>query len=114
MGHAPGGIPQLVEAAGSVIKMAKEKGIKLYTPVDAVIAREIDAKAPTMIAPVQEIPAEWMALDIGPGVIRKFEQVISDSKSILWNGPLGVFEMPNYAEGTFSIARAVGWVAKWM
>jgi phosphoglycerate kinase len=98
---------ELVEAAGSIIKMAKEKGIKLYTPVDAVIAREIDSKASTKIVPVQEIPADWMALDIGPATSLLFSEALYDSKTIVWNGPMGVFEIDAFSRGTLAMVSAV-------
>jgi len=98
---------ELVEVAGSVIKMAKEKGIKLYTPVDAVIAQEIDSKASTKIAPVQEIPHDWMALDIGPATSLLFSEVLYDSKTIIWNGPMGIFEIDAFSRGTSAMVSAV-------
>ena len=98
---------ELVVAAGSVIKMAKEKGIKLYTPVDAVIAQEIDSKASTKIAPVQEIPADWMALDIGPATSLLFSEVLYDSKTIIWNGPMGIFEIDAFSRGTSAMVSTV-------
>ena len=98
---------ELVEVAGSVIKKAKEKGIKLYTPVDAVIAQEIDSKASTKIAPVQEIPADWMALDIGPATSLLFSEALYDSKTIIWNGPMGIFEIDAFSRGTLAMVSAV-------
>ena len=98
---------ELVVTAGSVIKMAKEKGIKLYTPVDAVIAQEIDSKASTKIAPVQEIPADWMALDIGPATSLLFSEVLYDSKTIIWNGPMGIFEIDAFSRGTSAMVSTV-------
>jgi len=98
---------ELVVTAGSVIKMAKEKGIKLYTPVDAVIAQEIDSKASTKIAPVQEIPADWMALDIGPATSLLFSEVLYDSKTIIWNGPMGIFEIDAFSRGTLAMVSTV-------
>jgi len=98
---------ELVDVAGSVIKLAKEKGIKLYTPVDAVIAQEIDSKASTKIAPVQEIPDDWMALDIGPATSLLFSEVLYDSKTIIWNGPMGIFEIDAFSRGTHAMVTAV-------
>ena len=86
---------------------AKEEGIKLYTPVDAVIAQEIDSKASTKIAPVQEIPADWMALDIGPATSLLFSEVLYDSKTIIWNGPMGAFEMDAFSRGTYQMVNTV-------
>ena len=98
---------KLVEVAGSVIESAKEKGIKLYTPVDAVIAQEIDSKASTKIVPVQEIPADWMALDIGPATSMLFSEVLYDSKTIIWNGPMGIFEIDAFSRGTLAMVSAI-------
>lgn len=98
---------KLVEVAGSVIESAKEKGIKLYTPVDAVIAQEIDSKASTKIVPVQEIPADWMALDIGPATSLLFSEVLYDSKTIIWNGPMGMFEIDAFSRGTLAMVSAI-------
>ncbi len=98
---------ELVKSAGAVIKMAKEKGIKLYTPVDAVIAREIDSKASTMIAPVQEIASDWMALDIGPATSMLFSEVLYDAKTIIWNGPMGIFEIDAFSRGTLAMVSHV-------
>jgi phosphoglycerate kinase len=98
---------ELVEVAGSVIKMAKKKGIKLYTPVDAVISQEIDSKASTKIAPVQEIPADWMALDIGPATSLLFSEALYDSKTIIWNGPMGIFEIDAFSRGTSAMVSTV-------
>jgi len=98
---------ELIEVAGSVIKMAKKRGIKLYTPVDAVIAQEMDSKASTKIAPVQEIPDDWMALDIGPATSLLFSEVLYDSKTIIWNGPMGIFEIDAFSRGTSAMVSAV-------
>ena len=98
---------KLVEEAGSVIKMAKEKGIKLYTPVDVVIAREIAPKALTMITPVQEIASDWMALDIGPATSLLFSEALHDAKTIIWNGPMGMFEIDAFSRGTLAMVSNV-------
>ena len=98
---------ELVEVASSVIKIAKKEGIKLYTPVDAVIAQEIGSKASTKIAPVQEIPDDWMALDIGPATSLLFSEVLYDSKTIIWNGPMGIFEIDAFSRGTLAMVSAV-------
>ncbi|MCP4104583.1 MAG: phosphoglycerate kinase [Desulfobacteraceae bacterium] len=95
----------LVEAAGSIMKKAAEKGIKFYLPVDAVAASHFDAKAETKEVPVQEIPSDWMVLDIGPATCLLFSEVLSDAKTIVWNGPLGVFEMDAFSRGTLDMAR---------
>jgi phosphoglycerate kinase len=97
----------LVEVARSVMKKAAERGIKFYLPVDAVVAREIDAGAEIKIVPIQEIPEDWMALDIGPATSLLYSQALYDAKTIIWNGPMGVFEMDAFSRGTFAMARRV-------
>ena len=97
----------LVEAAGSIIKKAAERGIKFYLPVDAVVARRIDPKAATKIVPIHEIPENWMALDIGPATSLLFTEVLHDAKTVIWNGPMGVFEIDSFSRGTIAMAHSV-------
>lgn len=99
--------PDLVEVAASVMKKAAEKGIKFYLPVDVVVASHFDAKAETKIVPIQEIPRDWMALDIGPATSLLYSQVLYDAKTIVWNGPLGAFEMDAFSMGTIAMAHSV-------
>ncbi|MBT8350029.1 MAG: phosphoglycerate kinase, partial [Deltaproteobacteria bacterium] len=70
-------------------------------------AQEIDSKASTKIAPVQEIPDDWMALDIGPATSLLFSEVLYDSKTIIWNGPMGIFEIDAFSRGTLAMVSAV-------
>jgi phosphoglycerate kinase len=97
----------LIEVASSVMKKAAESGIKFYLPVDAVVARDFDAGAEIKIVPIQEIPEKWMALDIGPATSLLYSQALYDAKTIIWNGPMGVFEMDAFSRGTFAMARSV-------
>jgi len=97
----------LVEVAGSIIKKAAEKGIKLYLPVDAVVASHFDSKAALKTVPVKEIPQDWMALDIGPATSLLFSEALHDARTIIWNGPMGVFEMDAFSHGTRAIVRSV-------
>ncbi|MFO7554079.1 MAG: phosphoglycerate kinase [Desulfobacterales bacterium] len=97
----------LVEVAGSIIKKAFEKGIKFYLPVDAVAASHFNSKAAIRTVPIQEIPQDWMALDIGPATTLLFSEVLHDAKTIIWNGPMGVFEMDAFSHGTRAIVRSV-------
>lgn len=99
--------PDLVEVAASVMKKAAEKGIKFYLPVDVVVASRFDAKAETKIVPIQEIPRDWMALDVGPATSLLYSQVLYDAKTIVWNGPLGAFEMDAFSMGTIAMAHSV-------
>lgn len=95
----------LVQAAESIMKKAAEKGIKFYLPVDAVAASHPDMKAEIKKVPVWEIPSDWMILDIGPATSLLFSEVLSDAKTIVWNGPLGVFEMDPFSRGTLDMAQ---------
>src|SRR4030042_3765128 len=86
----------------------KENGIKFYLPVDCVIAQNADPGAVIKIVPTQEIPKGWKAYDIGPASVRLFAEVLQDAKTILWNGPMGMFEADAFTRGTFDIAKLVG------
>ncbi len=97
----------LIEVAASVMRKAAEKGIKFYLPVDAVVASHFDARAEIKIVSIQEIPQDWMALDIGPATSLLYSQVLYDAKTIIWNGPMGVFEMDAFSRGTFAMAHSV-------
>jgi len=96
-----------LELAVSLIEKAKAKGVNLLLPEDSVVADKFDAAANTAIANSNEVAEGWMGLDIGPKAIEKYKQVILDSKTILWNGPMGVFEMEKFQTGTIEIAKAV-------
>jgi len=97
----------LVEEAGAIMKRAISEGIKFYLPVDAVVASQIDPDAESKIVPIQEIPVDWMALDIGPASSRLFAEVLHDAKTIVWNGPMGIFEMDAFSRGTVSMVHSV-------
>ncbi|MGY4539751.1 phosphoglycerate kinase [Mucilaginibacter sp. UYNi724] len=96
-----------LELALSLVKKAKEKGVNLLLPVDNVIADKFGNDANTDIAKTGEIPDNWMGLDIGPETVKLFSKVVEESKTILWNGPMGVFEMEKFLVGTKAIAEAV-------
>ena len=85
----------------------KSKGIKFYLPVDCVIAQSIEPGAETKLVTAQEIPNGWKAVDIGPASVKLFSEALESAKTILWNGPMGVFEVDAFSRGTFSIAHAV-------
>ena len=76
-------------------------------PVDCVVAAGLDPGAETKIVPVQEIPANWYGLDIGPASVKLFWEAVQNAKTILWNGPMGVFERDAFSRGTFAMAHAV-------
>lgn len=96
-----------IDLAKSFIEKAKEKGVELHLPIDAVVASEFSKDAETKVVNIDAIPAGWMGLDIGPKTVAKYEEVIKSSKLIIWNGPMGVFEMEKFANGTRSVAEAM-------
>lgn len=96
-----------LDLAKDLIKKAKAKGVELHLPVDSVIADKFEPQAATAIANNNSIKEGWMGLDIGPEAQEVFAAVIRDSKTILWNGPMGVFEMEKFSAGTRKIAEAV-------
>ncbi len=96
-----------LDLALELLKKAKEKGVKVYLPVDAINADAFDANANTQTTKIDETPDGWMGLDIADETIKIFSDVIENSKTILWNGPMGVFEMDKFAKGTSSIAQAI-------
>lgn len=93
--------------AKELIQKAKAKGVDLQLPIDSVIADKFDANANTEVSNNNTIPAGWMGLDIGPQASQVFSKVIEESKTILWNGPMGVFEMEKFSNGTKAVAEAV-------
>lgn len=96
-----------LDLARRLVEKAKEKGVELLLPADSIIADEFDADANTDTADSGSIPDGWMGLDIGPKARKAFAAVVKGSKTILWNGPMGVFEMEAFAQGTTAIAQAV-------
>ncbi|MCJ7599894.1 MAG: phosphoglycerate kinase [Desulfobulbaceae bacterium] len=97
----------LLETAANIIRDAREKGVKLYLPVDCVVAEKFAADAQTKVVPIQDIPAEWMVLDIGPATTTLFGEALAPARTILWNGPMGAFEMDAYARGTMALVQRV-------
>jgi phosphoglycerate kinase len=95
------------ELALQLIQKAKEKGVNLLLPTDSIIADAFANEANTNTAPNKDIKEGWMGLDIGPDSIKAFTEVIEGSKTILWNGPMGVFEMEKFEQGTKAVAEAV-------
>jgi phosphoglycerate kinase len=98
---------EYVELAKNIIEGAKSLGVNLYIPPDAIIADAFSNDANKKVSSAYDIPLPWMGLDIGPSSIQKFRHVIGKSATILWNGPMGVFEMNNFEEGTQNIAEAI-------
>ena len=97
----------MLETAQRIRKKLKTAGIKFYLPVDCVISQTLEPGAETKIVPTMEIPKGWKALDIGPATVKLFSEVLENAKTILWNGPMGVFEIDAFSRGTFSIAHSV-------
>ncbi|MEX6690604.1 phosphoglycerate kinase [Danxiaibacter flavus] len=96
-----------LETAKEILKKAEEKGVCIHLPSDSVIADKFDAEANTSAAPSNNIPDGWLGLDIGQNACEQFCNVIKESKTILWNGPMGVFEMHKFQHGTKAVATAV-------
>lgn len=97
----------MLEMAQRLRKGVRDKGVKFYLPVDFVVAEGMEEGAATKIVTSQEIPKGWVGLDIGPATTRLFAEAIQDAKTIIWNGPMGMFEKDAYSRGTFAIARSV-------
>ena len=100
------------ELALEILEEAKKKNVRVHLPVDAVIADSFSETANTQISDVNNIPDGWMGLDSGPKTNEQFGQVIADSKTILWNGPVGVFEMDKFEEGTKSLGENIAKATK--
>jgi phosphoglycerate kinase len=95
---------QVLDTARSLMAAA---GVRLLLPVDAVVADAFDANANARTVPVAAIPAGWRVLDIGPETVRQYEQALQGAKTVVWNGPMGVFEFPRFAAGTVAVAKAL-------
>ena len=97
----------LIETARKTYELARSKGIKFYLPVDCVVADRFQPEAETKVTTTQEIPDGWMALDIGPATVALFTEALQNAKTIIWNGPMGVFEMDAFSRGTYAMVSAV-------
>jgi len=98
---------ELIPEALKIMQEAKELGVKFYLPVDVIAAEEFDADAFAKAVTVQEIPENWMGLDIGPASSLLFAQALEDAHTILWNGPMGVYEIEKFSRGSFKLAHSV-------
>ena len=94
-----------LDLAKELLEKVKSDKLKFLLPVDVVVADEFKNESPATIVDVDKIPADKMGLDIGPKSIKLFSDELMKSKTIIWNGPMGVFEMDNFAKGTFAVAR---------
>lgn len=97
----------MLDFAKGIEDHAFSRGVKFYLPVDCVVAVSREPGAESKIVPVQEIPKDWYALDIGPASVKLFNEAVQNAKTILWNGPMGVFEIDAYARGTLAMAHAI-------
>jgi phosphoglycerate kinase len=98
---------ELIEDAKKIMQMSKDRGVKFYLPVDVVVADKFKANAISKYLPVQEIPSDWIALDVGPATNRLFREAINDAQTILWNGPMGVYEWDKFSKGSFMMSHYV-------
>ena len=96
-----------VELAGELMRKAEAKGVKLLLPVDSVVSQEFSNDTPIKTVEEDGIEDGWMALDIGPKSVSLFSDVIRQAGTVIWNGPMGVFEMSNFSNGTFAVARSL-------
>ncbi|MGE7274200.1 phosphoglycerate kinase [Brevibacillus panacihumi] len=96
-----------LDLARSLMEQAKERGVNLMMPIDVVVADRFAADAEKKTVAIDAIPEGWMALDIGPKTVEAYHRVIVESKTVVWNGPMGVFEMDAFAQGTIGVARAM-------
>ncbi|WP_424923981.1 phosphoglycerate kinase [Alkalibacillus almallahensis] len=96
-----------IDLAKQFIQKAKDKGVSLHLPVDVTVADDFSEEANTKVVPIDEIPSDWEGLDIGSETVENFSQIIRDSKLVIWNGPMGVFEYEAFANGTKSVAKAL-------
>ena len=97
----------LLDEANHILSEAKRLNVKLYLPVDIVAADKFEENAMVKYVTFQEIPEGWMGLDIGPASVRLFSEVLDDAQTILWNGPMGVYEMDKFARGSFKISHEI-------
>ncbi len=97
----------LIDEARRIMEKAREKNVKFYLPVDLVVAPELSENATTKFLPVQEIPVGWMGLDIGPASTRLFREALNDAQTIIWNGPMGVYEMDKFAKGSIKMSHYI-------
>ena len=97
----------LIDEAAGIMEKAKELGVKFYLPVDVVAAAEFSENTAVKFLPVQEIPEGWMGLDIGPASSRLFREALNDAQTIIWNGPMGVYEMDMYSKGSLAMSNHI-------
>ena len=96
-----------IDYANDMVKKAQEKGVNLLIPVDTVVAKEFKADSEWQVVPTKEIPEGWQGVDIGPETVKMYAELIKSHKTIIWNGPMGVFEFEAFAKGTNAVAQAM-------
>jgi len=96
-----------LDAVGRLEAKAAERGVRLLLPRDVVVAEKLEAGTPVRAVPATEVPEGWFIADIGPGAADEFGRELAGSRTVIWNGPMGVFEVPEFAEGTRRIAAAL-------
>lgn len=96
-----------LEFCRTIMAQAKEKGVELLLPVDVVVAKEFAADAEHKVVAIDQIPADWEGLDIGPETAKRFAEAVKGAGTVVWNGPMGVFEFEAFAKGTLSVAQAL-------
>ncbi|KKO21105.1 MAG: phosphoglycerate kinase [Candidatus Brocadia sp.] len=97
----------MLDVVKNLMDISRKNGTKLYLPVDFVVAETFDGQAETKVVPYQEIPDKWIALDIGPATTKLFIEALQDAKTIVWNGPMGAFELDAFSRGTYAMVDAV-------
>jgi phosphoglycerate kinase len=100
--------PDKLDVATDLLRRAGEAGVEVVLPVDAVVADRLEGEAPRKIVGVDAVPPDELIADIGPATVQRFSRALDDAQTILWNGPLGVFEIPTFAAGTRALAQVVG------
>ena len=93
-----------VDDAKRIMKLAEKRGVSLHLPTDVLVAKEVTRGAEHKVVPVRKIPNSWSAVDVGPETREAFQVALAKAKTVLWNGPMGVFEVPSFAEGTRQMA----------
>jgi phosphoglycerate kinase len=97
----------LLDEARSIMIKARKRGVKFYLPVDLVVSPEFSEHAISKYLPSQEIPNDWMGLDIGPASSRLFREVLNDAQTIIWNGPMGVYEWDKFSKGSLKMSHDI-------
>ncbi len=104
--------PERLEMAKEILAGARNSSSSLELPVDVLVANRLEPGAATRVVPVTQIPKDWLGVDIGPETIQRFKDILSTARTIVWNGPMGVFEIPDFARGTEAIARYLAEVTR--